>query len=53
MLSTDDILTIDILCNQRSAYSEHLIKYVEEHHLTWVTENRWLCDLNTDFIQQC
>lgn len=35
MLSIDDILTIDILCNQRSAYREHLIKYVEEHHLTW------------------
>jgi len=36
---SDDILTLGILCNQRSAYSEHLIKYVEEHHLTCVTEN--------------
>ncbi len=35
MLPSDNILTIDILCYQRSAYGEHLIKYVEEHHLTW------------------
>lgn len=41
----DNILTIDILCNQRSAYGEHLIKYVEEHHLTCVTENSWWCEL--------